>query len=334
MSARAENGVRLVFSVDVEEEGLFSGRYAARAEGVSNVAALSRLEFLARDHGLPLTLLCTWPVLADAACAALLRRWQDELGAEIGAHLHPWNTPPLADGAATDWTPSEAMDPALLEAKLATLLAACGEVAGRAPTSFRMGRFDLGPKVRGLLSRHGLRVDSSLVPGRHPDRHPIRYPGALPMSFLCPADPHPLAAAPGDEARVLEAPITMVPLLPGLPRLAWAAAKLLPEGAGASLLRSFRRWAMTGVQPAWFPLASMKLAARLHLARGGRVIHMFLHSSELSPGHAAHLPDEAAVERVLARIRAFIPWLGELARPFGGLRPTTLSGLPPMEIRP
>ena len=330
MSSRDANGVRLIFSVDVEEEGLFSGRYAARAEGLSNVAALSRLEFLPREHGLPPTLLCTWPVLADPSCAVLLRRWQDEFGAEIGAHLHPWNTPPLADETATSWLPSESMDPALLEAKLATLLAACREVSGRAPACFRMGRFDLGPKMRGLLSGHGLRVDSSLVPGRYPAGQFV----AMPESFLCPSDPHPLVPALGGQPHVLEAPITMVPLLPGLPRLAWAAAGLLPESAGQGLLRSFRRYAMTGVQPVWFPLASMKLAARLHLARGGRVIHMFLHSSELSPGHAAHLPDEAAVERVLARIRAFLPWLHKLARPLGGLRPTSLSALSPTEARP
>lgn len=313
-------GVRLVFSVDVEEEGLFSGRYAPQAEGVTNVAALARLEFLSREFGLPLTLLCTWPVLTDPGCAGLLRRWQDELGAELGAHLHPWNTPPLTDQPAAAWTPSSAMPRAELDARLGALVRACGEVSGRAPASFRMGRFDLGPEVRGLLPGHGLRVDSSMVP--------LRFAPDVPEHFLCPAEPFPLAAENG-AAPLWEVPLTLVPVLPGLGRAAYALAHLLPSGLGAGLLRGFRKVAAAGTQPVWFPLASMKLAARLHLARGGRTIHLFLHSTELSPGFAPHLPDEAAARRVLARIRAFIPWLERLAKPYGGLRPCTLADLPP-----
>lgn len=288
-----DGSVRVVLSVDVEEEGLFTGRYDARAAGVSNVSALRRLEFVTREFGVPLTLLATWPVLADASCAAELRRWQDGLGAEIGLHLHPWNTPPLADHAS-GLQLSESLPEALLDAKLATLAGAAAAVSGRRTVSFRMGRFDLGPKVLGLLPRHGVRVDSSQVP--------LRFVPGLPDHFSTPAEPFRLGG-------LTEVPLTVVPLLPGLDRAALGLARLLPRPLGQGLLSGFRRVAAVGPQPAWYPLASMELAARLHLARGGQVIHLFLHSSELAPGFAPHLPDHASVDRLLARIRAFLAWL-------------------------
>ena len=64
--------MKLVISIDVEEEGLFSGRYARTPPGVTNVAALERLAFIPRDFGLPLTLLVTYQVARDpAACRVL-----------------------------------------------------------------------------------------------------------------------------------------------------------------------------------------------------------------------------------------------------------------------
>lgn len=317
------SGVRVVFSVDVEEEGLFSGRYEPVAAGVKNVESLRRLEFVTREFGLPVTLLCTWPVLNDPGCRVILRRWQDELRAEVGAHLHPWNTPPLENpGSGDAWTPSEQMPTQLLDAKLAELVHSCREATGQAPAAFRMGRFDLSPKVRYLLPSHGLRVDSSIVPAR--------WSPTLPEGFLSPADPYPLLTDERGRTRLLEVPITLVPVLPALRTAVWRAARLLGPGAGVWLLRHFKTVAAAGTIPVWYPLPSMQLGARLHLARGGRVIHLFIHSSELMPGASPHVPDEAAVARVERRIRTFIHWLQERAMPLGGLHGTTLAGLLPL----
>ncbi|MDR3639981.1 MAG: hypothetical protein P4L39_01510 [Humidesulfovibrio sp.] len=309
--------LRVVFSVDVEEEGLFSGRYAPVAEGVSNVARLRRLEFVTREFGVPLTLLCTWPVLNDPGCRDILRRWREELGAEIAAHLHPWNTPPLSGAPGQAWTPSENMDTELLDAKLAELAHACRAATGEAPASFRMGRFDLGPKVRALLPRHGFRVDGSIVP--------VSWSPALPEAFLSPADPYLLPVAGG--AAITEAPVTMVPLSPALRKAAWRLACGLGPGAGGWFLRRFHVLGAAGTLPTWFPLASMKLAVQLHLSRGGNVVHLFLHSSELMPGCAPHVSDEAAVSRVVARTRGLLHWLRRRAEPLGGMRGATMASL-------
>lgn len=309
----------MVFSIDVEEEGLFSGRYAATAEGVGNVAHLRRLEFVSREFGVPLTLLCTWPVFNDPACRDELLRWREELGAEIGLHLHPWNTPPLSDDPGQAWTPSQDISEAVLDAKLAELARIYRAATGVSATSFRMGRFDLGPKMRALLPRHGILVDGSVVP--------VTWSRALPEAFLAPADPYLLPVGRGES--LTEAPVTMVPFSRGLRSLAWRLS-------GEMLLRRFHVLGAAGTIPPWFPLASMKLGAGLHLCRGGRVIHLFLHSSELMPGCTPHLPDEPSVTRLVAKTRAFLHWLrGRTPSGFTGCRMADLAlAGPGEEARP
>lgn len=48
---------------------------------------------------------------------------------------------------------------------------------------------------------------------------------------------------------------------------------------------------------------------RLFVARGGRVLSLTWHSSEMMPGGAPHMPDEAAVARLLTKIRSWLAWL-------------------------
>ncbi|HCR14493.1 MAG TPA: hypothetical protein DIU49_15060, partial [Desulfovibrio sp.] len=75
--------------------------------------------------------------------------------------------------------------------------------------------------------------------------------------------------------------------------------------------------------PVWMPEATMRLAVRAHVRRGGRVVTLFWHSSELLPGASPHFPDKAAVDGFLAKVRRFAGWL---RRTFD-VRGTTLGAL-------
>ncbi len=301
--------MKLVISIDVEEEGLFCGQYP-RYPGVTNVAALSRLDFIPRDFGLPLTLLVSYRVAQDPAACEILARWRDRHQAEIGVHLHPWSTPPISEMSLPEPIPPEQLPLPLLRDKLTNLVAQVRGSLGVKPTSFRTGRFEVGPKVLGLLPEFGFQVDSSVVP--------LTLKGGGDY-FLAPADPFRLAPAAAGEPALLEAPLTLVPLIPPLARL----APRLPGYPGRGLLSCFQYVAAAGVQPAWFSLPSMRLAATLHRRRGGRVLNMFFHSSELKPGASRLFPSEAAVAGLVAKIRTFLDWLVRS----GPVEGVTLSGL-------
>lgn len=307
--------MKLVISIDVEEEGLFSGAYARTPPGVRNVAHMQRLEFIPREFGFPLTLLVTYHAARDPASRQVLEYWRDHYATEIGAHLHPWNTPPLIELSEPEPVRSERIPLPILKEKLANLVGSIQENLGVTPRSFRMGRFDWGPRLLSLLPEMGFQVDSSMVP--------LDQKVGGPRHFLAPNDPF-LLAVPGDNGLPLvEAPLTMVPVLAGTPRLIYRLSRALPGAGGERLLSWFRYALAAGIHPVWYPLPSMRLAASRHRGRGGRVLNMFLHSSEIAPGGTPQFPDEAAVERLIAKIRAFLTWLKKT----GPVKGITLSDL-------
>jgi len=215
--------MKLVISLDVEEEGLFSGQYP-RYPGVTNVAALCRLDFIPRDFGLPLTLLVSYRVAQDPAACEILARWRDRHRAEIGVHLHPWSTPPFPEMSLPEPVPPEQLPLPLLRDKLTNLVAQVRGSLGVKPTSIRLGQFKVGPKVLGLLPKLGFRVDSSVVP--------LTLKGGGDY-FLAPADPFRLARTAAGEPALLEAPLTLVPLITPLPRTlpGWRRGSPAPQAA-------------------------------------------------------------------------------------------------------
>ncbi len=310
------HSIKLLITLDVEEEGLFSRQYPRDGATVANVAGLSRLDFIPREFGLPLTLLVTYPVVRDPAAGALLSSWRRTHGAEIGVHLHPWNTPPFADLPLPEPIRCRFLPRPLLEAKLHTLVTAIRTNLGVTPRSFRMGRFDWSPELLELLPAAGLTVDSSMVP--------LQQKIGGPDHFLIPPDPFYLHGLGAAVPRLLEAPVTMVPLLRGAPALAYRCARRLGAPGRDNILAGFRYLAAANIQPAWSPLLSMQWAALLHARRGGRVLTMFLHSSELYPGATPKFPTDAAVEGFVAKIRRFLAWLTRTCKVEG----LTLADLP------
>ena len=221
---------------------------------------------------------------------------RDRHGAEIGAHLHHWSTPPLEEDETAPGEPvrTHLFPRELLRRRLRTLLEAGRDFQGAPLTSFRMGRWDLKAEVRPLLAEEGILVDSSVCP--------LRVFRNGPDHFLAPPDPYWVEGAPGRP--LLEAPITQVPLVPGMERLWHGLAREKPQ-----LLDRFHFFGALSANPFWHGARAMRLATRLHVRRGGKVLGLFWHSSEMLPGGSPHVPDEAAARAALDKIFRFCRWL-------------------------
>jgi hypothetical protein len=313
MGEQIKPTIYVAISIDVEEEGLFSGRYPREPEGVSNVVELQRLSFVSSEFSIPLTLLADYPVLVSPACCGYLALFHENYGAEIGTHLHHWNTPPFQGPGLAQPVLAQNMTADLLREKLQTLTEVALHGCGIRPTTFRMGRFDFAPIVRKIIAELGYTVDSSMVPFR-------LCPGTADHLFS-PADPYLLSLGDGS---LLEVPVTMVAISRSLARVAALASDYLPARAVRPALEVFRRLAVCGPHPAWFPLASMKNAARLHIRRGGQVLNIFLHSTEIVPGMSPVSTDKYKAEAILTKLRAFLAWLCKRYE----VRGLTLSELP------
>jgi hypothetical protein len=295
--------LRLAVTIDVEEEGLFLGQYASGAAPTENVGELLLLDPIFREWDIRPTLLVSYQVIRHPRHRDLLASLADRWGAEIGAHLHPWNTPPLEPLPYREPVPSELMPRELLTAKLRTLLDTLKQ-AGFSPSSFRMGRFNVGPNLFSVLHEaRDIQVDSSVAPMRKYYGGPVRLGLLTDPYFPDVNDPMRLGSS-----RILEVPVTVAPFVPALGRL---LARLdedsvfpdtwIPEIAA--------KVASLPAQPMWTGLRRLKAAVRLHRHRGGGVITTFFHSSEIMaggcPGHAT--PEHVA--RFLVKLTRFLGWL-------------------------
>lgn len=291
----------LAASLDVEEEGLFGGQYACRAPSVRNTACLTRLAPLL-ERGLRFTLFCTHCVLTDRASQSILADLRDRYGAEIAAHLHFWNTPPLTDGPAVlTEVPAAMLSREAFRNKLQCLLAAGKVFQGESLRSFRMGRWDLHRSHWSILAEQGITCDASVRPLHGPvtDGSGLRR---RPDHFTAPRMPYLVRTACSD---ILEVPLSVTPVLRFLPGM----IDRLPDLLRRPLESSFSHWGALALLPVEHPLPLMKYMTRRFVAAGGRFLSLTWHSSEMMPGGAPHMPDSAHVMRFLKKIESYIEWL-------------------------
>ncbi len=294
--------MKLVVTIDVEEDGLFSGSYDSHSVSTSNVSKLAVLDPVFRDLGIHPTLLVSYQVAHHHQHHELLMKLTEKWEGEIGAHLHTWNTPPFEPSPYAKPVPSEFLPRRLLIAKLENLLAAINRM-GIDPVSFRMGRFNLGPKMFSILEETKMQVDSSIAPMR-------RYYGG-PAHLSAKTDPYfpdsknPLL--PG-KSEILEVPITILPLRPRLGAFLdhLSHTHVFPQSWISWFARDL---ASIPAQPMLTGLRRLKTAVKLHRIRGGNIVTTFFHSSELIPGGCPQHPTEVHVVRFLGKLRRFLSWL-------------------------
>jgi hypothetical protein len=109
-----------------------------------------------------LTLLVTQSVIDDADSLQELERLKTDFGCEVGAHLHPEDTPPHPDGDRRE-TSLLRLPPGLRAEKLRTLVGSL-EAHFPRPTSYRAGRWKLSHEDFGMLREHGFLVDTTVTP--------------------------------------------------------------------------------------------------------------------------------------------------------------------------
>lgn len=251
------------------------------------------------------TYLLSNELLDDEASVAALRRADGK--AELGTHLHGEFVQPGAFVPAITNAFQRDYPPSVERAKLTALTARFGEVFGRAPTSFRAGRFGIGPSSLGMLQELGYVVDSSVTP------HVDWSDKGTDLSFVgAPTQPyHPDPGAPErpGTSPILEIPVTIRPrkLLSQLPGL----GKLAPP-----------RWLRPtwGTEAALIELAVDEIAAARRFEPHRRVfLNAMLHNVEVIPGASPYAPDEDTAQAILKRLDALLAFAEREGIPVVGL---------------
>jgi hypothetical protein len=285
-------------TIDTEEEWDWASGYPTKSDRVDNIQKLPAFQDRLDTVGAKTTYFTNFSVLANPRSCEVIQRLGERPGVEIGLHLHPWNTPPLA--SADRVSPRESflhnLPWELAEAKLESLFDAA-EKAGIHATSYRGGRYSMSPRIQEFLRDRGIVADSSILPyttwaddGAPDYRDHGPLPNRLPPRHA------------GDEA-MWELPLTFGVVGP-------TAAKSLVTLCDATPFRQLRAGGilrrLTGIRKCWLNLENPLGDGMTDLFPAiGRqqlpFICFTMHSSSLIPGGSPYVRTAADVERLIDR---------------------------------
>lgn len=298
----------LLVTIDTEEDEW--GQYDRPRYHVSNLRRLVALQQLFDEFDVRPTYLITQPVADSPEAQDILAPILQRGACEIGAHCHPWNSPPMGEPRTSRNSMLCNLPSDLQRRKLASLRAGIERGFGAAPTSFRAGRWGFSPEVARNAAALGFTVDSSITPlfswvdqeGPDFDRP---YPERYRVSFddLALADPgSPLIEIPvttGFHGLIGGAGYAAHRALHG-PPLTWFRARGI-----ASRLGLFRTtWLCPEMTRA---SAMMDLTDRL-LDQGNTILNLMFHSVTLTAGLTPFVSGPAEETRFFGRIRTYLEY--------------------------
>lgn len=174
--------MKLVVTIDTEEDNW--GSYSLTDYTIENIKKIPSLQELFDQFHVKPTYLLAYPVARDEKAASVLREILETGRCEIGAHCHPWNTPPFVENMTRKNTMLCNLPADLQYQKIQSLHEMIKAKFGSAPVSFRAGRWAFSQEVARNLQRLGYKVDTSVTPYTDwRDYHGANFVEMSPMPF-------------------------------------------------------------------------------------------------------------------------------------------------------
>jgi hypothetical protein len=270
------DGPILTAVIDTEEEFDWSAPFDRNATSVRNIAEQSRAQAIFDDHGMAPTYVIDYPVAVTPSSRDVLRRIADDGRCEIGAHLHPWVSPPH-EGPIDAVHSYPGNLPADLERrKLEALTAVIADGFGARPRIYKAGRYGIGAATQRILEDLGYQIDVSVVPYTDfSHQHGPDFRIYRPAPFRVGPSLVELPLSVGFTGRLARYGAELYPAL----STPWGMRLRLPGiAARLGLLERIR------LSPEGHTLDDMKRLTRAALADGQRFFMLTYHSSSLLPG--------------------------------------------------
>jgi hypothetical protein len=304
--AQLAPGQRPVLLVIVDTEGEFAWDqpFNRNAIGTTSIASQPLMHARVFDKfGIVPTYMVDWPVATTPSAVATLRTLLDAGRCEIGAHLHPWVSPPYEE-ALSDYNSYGGNLPRQLEYdKLRLLTETIADAFRAQPLAFKAGRYGLGPHTAESIASLGYGVDASVVP-----YSAFTADGGPDFRAF---DEHPYWFRAGDR-ELLELPVTtgycgwlrrFGPRLHDVAQKPWARRARV----GGLLARS-RALERVRLSPEVASGAEMRRVTGALLAGGCQVFSLTYHSPSMIPGHTPYVRTEADLERMIATVHDYCGW--------------------------
>ncbi len=305
-----------LITIDTEGDNLWAAPTRITTE---NSKFIPRFQQLCEKYGLQPTYLTDYHMVRCPLFVDLARKWMLQRSAEIGAHMHPWNTPPIhhiTDNDDACGPYATEYPPELVEEKFTFLTRLLEHTFQAKMISHRAGRWGFDGNYAKALLRHNYIVDCSVTPGVSwqsskgnpngnggPDfTNAPSYPYFLDLNDVC---------RPGDSS-LLELPVTI--MSPAPEAIDNFRSKLSPRSLVRRALNRVyppKTWIRPNGHNGKHTVTVLKKA----VDEGRPYAEFMLHSSELMPGGSPTFTTAESIEVLYRDLEALFAEASRLCRP-------------------
>jgi hypothetical protein len=306
--------MNFIVTIDTEADNQWEH---GRGITVENIRYVPRFQELCNKYHIKPTYLITSEVCEDSFAKDIFNEYLENDQAEIGAHLHPWTTPPFLNKEGYRYNDvnhafANQLPDDLLINKLRYLTDQIGTSFGKRPTSFRSGRYGFNENVARILIANEYIVDSSVTPYmRWTAQKGI--PGQNGGPDFMNKRPFPYRYNYKDKS-LIEIPVTIIPTRFPLNRDNGLTRYYFKNVDNKLILKSFRK-VFFRYQPLWLrplPWMDLKMLEEVvNEANSKRLpfLVMIFHSSELMPECSIYRTDKDSVEKLYDLLESFFIFL-------------------------
>jgi len=302
--------------IHTEEEFDWGRPHDRSATSVAHMRDIGRAQEVFDAFGIVPNYVIDYPIATKPEAWGPLRSYADAGRALIGAHLHPWVSPPYAEEVNARNSYPGNLPAGLEREKLRVLTERIAETFGTPPRTYLAGRYGLGPNTAQILDALGYAVDISVAAS-------IDYSGdGGPDYSNWTSDPfwfgpsRRLLGLPGSGGYTGFLRQGGTVLYRNVTRPWLRRARVAGAVARLRLLERIR------LSPEDYSGPEMRRLTRALLADGVRVFVFSFHSPSVMPGGTPYVRNRADLESFLGKCRGYFEWfLGEL----GGAVTTPLA---------
>jgi hypothetical protein len=296
---------QLLVIIDTEEEFDWSKGFSRSNTSVRHMGSIGVIQKIFSEYGITPVYVVNYPVASQPDGYLPLLEILQSGRCVIGAHMHPWVTPPFDEEVCTRNSFPGNLPPALESAKLDVLCKCIEQSFGITPKIFKAGRYGLGPNTLNILEEHDFEVDVSVCP--YTD-----FSGQEGPDFT---NQDSLPFWHGIRRRLLEIPLTVE--FEG--RIRQWGPRLYPKLSGSLLKKAhipgiFSRLGLLNrvvLSPEGSSINELKRLVRALHRDGTRIFSFAFHSPSVEPGHTPYVKTAEDLSNFLLKLRQFFDFFFE-----------------------
>lgn len=287
---------QLIVVIDTEEEFDWRQPVARTNTSVVHMEWISRCQDIFNEYRIKPCYVIDYPIASQHIGRSLLKSYLQQGQCEIGAHLHPWVSPPFSEELSPRNTYPGNLPEAIEFAKLEQLKQLIDREFEQNTTIYKAGRYGFGANTEHILQKLGFEIDVSVCP-------PVDYRADGGPDYRSFTD-RPFWFG---EKKLLELPVTGG-FVGHAGRWCPALYQWSQKFKAAKLPGILSRLGVVDrlmLSPEGFRSNEhLKLTRHLY-QQGSRVFTWSFHSSSVVPGHTVYVKNERELQQFLGEFRRY-----------------------------